>query len=162
MEIEIDMQWKYFLWAVLVGWVLGVVYDLLRLRRKIKSSNDFWINIEDIGFMVIAGVSLFLTAHFKNDGLLRWHGFIGEGLGFVCYKLIMGDNIVSAAYIAIRLIKKFIMIPIGFVVGILKRPAVFVCLKMRRVYNYVLKTIKVWRKKAENRLKNTKNAIKKK
>ncbi len=158
MEIEVDMQWKYFLWSVLVGVLMGVLYDMIRLRRKVKTGSDIWINIEDILFIFLTGVSLFLTAYFKNEGLLRWHGFIGEGLGFITYKLIVGDIVISGAYIALGIfkrifafLKRILFTPFMVVIKLLLRPFLLLSGMLKKI-------LKVWKM----RLKNTVNILSKK
>lgn len=169
MEIQIEIQWKYFLWSVAAGMCLALIYDLLRVSRRALHTRDFLVNLEDILFFVITGVILFLTAYFKNGGLLRWHGFIGALLGFAVYKLTIGDYVLRTLLWILRLIKRFLVFllkiaffPFRLVVRIFRRPAGVVVWYTKKGARRAKNTVKSQCRRVGTRVKNTVHAIKKK
>lgn len=169
MEIQIEIQWKYFLWSVAAGGLIALIYDLLRVSRRAVHTKDFWVNLEDILFFVITGVILFLTAHFKNGGLLRWHGFIGALIGFAVYKLTVGDCVLNMLLRSLRLLKrcmlfllKIILFPVRIILRLFKRPIGVVIWYTKKGVRCAKNTMKSQRRRLGTIFENAGHALKKK
>ncbi|MEG2670429.1 MAG: spore cortex biosynthesis protein YabQ [Oscillospiraceae bacterium] len=169
MNIQVDIQWKYFVWSIIAGLVIGVIYDLLRLRRRAVRTNDFWVNIEDVMFFVVCGAVFFLTAYFKNDGELRWHGFLGAIIGFVGYKLLCGDIIVESLLwfmgilkSAITFLIKIILLPVIFLFKLFKKPVTVVAWYAKKGVKQAKSTVKTHGSRVKNLFANSLKLIKKK
>ena len=169
MEIQWDLQWKYFLWSLLSGVFIAVIYDLLRVSRKAVHTKDIIINLEDILFIIMAGVVLFMTAHFKNNGELRWHGILGTAAGYLLYKLLFGDIVLNVLTQLLKILKKIlifilkiILSPLFFLYKLFRRPARCVAWYTRKGAGRARNTLKVQRTKIKNSLKASANSMKKK
>lgn len=103
----------YSLW---LGIILGVVYDILRIRRiatarsgsfgarRAPISLAMWngkgprrskvgaglLFVEDLLFALFAAVSFLLLFYSVNGGIVRWYAFVGAGMSFVVYRLTIG------------------------------------------------------------------------
>lgn len=129
MEVKFGMDLNYFLWSLLGGSILAFVYDMLRAMRKISVRSVLCINIEDIMFFLFAGAMTFFIAYTKNDGRLRWHGFLGTAGGFFVCRILFGNIVISIltriygilAKTA-ALLTKVVMLPVQLLCRLLAKP----------------------------------------
>ncbi|MBE5040253.1 spore cortex biosynthesis protein YabQ [Ructibacterium gallinarum] len=133
MELSYHIGIAYFLWSLLAGSVLALLYDVLRAVRKMAGGSGFSVNTEDILFFLFAGIILFWMAFYKNGGQLRWQGFLGTVAGFIIYRCIFRDFITNAMIrfcgIFINIltwILKMVLLPLRLVYRIIKKPFVVV------------------------------------
>jgi spore cortex biosynthesis protein YabQ len=74
----------------LVGAVIAISYDCLRVIRRIFLHGILWISLEDIIFAVLAGSVFFLELCDKNDGILRGYIFLAVFSGTAAGELLAG------------------------------------------------------------------------
>ncbi|MBQ0098375.1 MAG: spore cortex biosynthesis protein YabQ [Oscillospiraceae bacterium] len=125
MWFSLSEQTLYFLYSIVLGLILGVVYDFTRLIRS--GTNRFLrIFFADILFF---SVSAFLTVLYSlpfNDGTVRAFIFFGEIVGFLIFRLTAGE-ITSKIYPKIiflfqkftRAVEKFLIYFFNLVLKIL-------------------------------------------
>ena len=82
-EISNLGQSTAFLWSVLLGGALSVIYDLFRLDRLIFNRSVIAVAIEDILFFIISGISIFCLQLVTTNGQIRTFIFIGVIIGFL-------------------------------------------------------------------------------
>ena len=133
MEIAYPVGIDYFLWSLLTGAVLALLYDILRAVRKMTGGSGFSVNTEDILFFLLAGISMFVLAFYKNSGQLRWQGFLGTIAGFVIYRCIFKNFMIAVMVrfysFIIRIVTgilKAVFMPVQLICKILKKPFVVV------------------------------------
>ncbi len=85
MSKAISFQCQFFLISVLWGAILLVVYDVLRIARRVKKHKWFTIAAEDLLYWLIAGFFIFRLMYEQNDGIIRGFAILGMGLGMVIY-----------------------------------------------------------------------------
>ena len=94
---------RYEAWLLMMGFLTGVglmiVYDLFRLFRMAVRHNAFWVNVEDFGYWIYAGIMSFLLLYRENDGILRAYIIAAVFLGMGAYDL-------SISRIFFKLLKK--------------------------------------------------------
>lgn len=119
----------FFFFSFAAGVCAAFLYDILRVSRRIHRPTDAVVNIEDILFMTLAGVLLFVAAYLGNSGEIRWHGFIGWGMGAVSYAVIVKNRVLNAGTFLIkwtveiaRRILKVLLFPITLIMKALRRP----------------------------------------
>ncbi len=129
MELKLGATVSYFLWSLLLGWILAVIYDFFRSSRRIFKTSVFSINFQDIIFFVLVGGSLFAIAYLKNNGRLRFQGFLGFIAGFLVYRLIFRDFLVQFLVLVYELLAKMLrqllnilLFPIKILYKILAKP----------------------------------------
>lgn len=95
---------------------MSVLYDGLRISRRIFRRNVIVVGIEDIIFWSISGVYIFCTMYDFNGGSMRFNAFIFVALGMLLYEVSLSPIIVKYfslillkfKNIIVRLLKKFI------------------------------------------------------
>ncbi len=113
----------YFIWSLASGIILGFLYDILRLQRKIIRTCDIVVNVEDILFIILGGITATVLAYVVNNGFFRAYSLISIGLGFCLYRLTVGSRIVDAfacvymlACKSVELVLKFMLIPASWTI----------------------------------------------
>ena len=162
-------QGGFFLWVMAAGALAAFVYDILRISRKKIRTRDIVVIIEDIIFFVIAALILYITAYLKNSGEIRWYGFIGYALGFLIYRLLIGDRFIALSVIIIDallkviiFILKIVLFPIALVYKILRRPFMFIAWHTGKGAKKVGMVARIRKDKLKKQLKNTGKLIRKK
>ena len=88
--ISVLEQSRIFLYAVVLGTILCVLYDVFRVIRIAFGGKMTVVFIEDILFSVLALVLTFIFVVAVNNGELRFYVLVGELLGFAIYYFTFG------------------------------------------------------------------------
>lgn len=84
----------FWLYCFLTGIGITIVYDLLRIVRRVIVHPYIVVALEDILFWMFASVVLFLLLYHMNNGTVRWFAVFGLFAGMLFYKKIFGDFLV--------------------------------------------------------------------
>lgn len=74
-----------FLEAAWNGMMIAVLYDVLRILRRVVKHSDVVVGIQDYIFWVAAGIMIFSMVFQSNDGVLRGYIFLALLLGACSY-----------------------------------------------------------------------------
>ena len=114
--LTIAEQSLVFLYAILLGTLLGAIYDLFRIIRISFGGKVVAVFIEDIIFSIAALVLTFVFVIAFNNGELRFFILIGEFLGFTVYYFTVGKLTMLISKAIIKVIKRlFFLISFQFV-----------------------------------------------
>lgn len=103
-----------FLSSVLIGAVMGVVFDFFRALRRNGNTKNIIVYIQDIIFWFIVAIIIITSSFILNNGELRGYMLIGYILGALLYMLILSNYIKGMFIIIMNLISngiKFITKP---------------------------------------------------
>lgn len=125
----INLEVRFFLISALWGVLLLVVYDCLRIFRKVINHGVVWISIEDIFYWMISGVLIFRMMYEMNNGIIRGFSLIGILLGMILYKYSISEFVVK--WISFLLIK--IKMFLSKLLHILIKPLKFLFRKLRKL-----------------------------
>lgn len=95
-----------FIWSILTGAVLGVLFDLFRGFRW-EGIRDIWVYIQDIIFWIISAIVIIVSAFLINEGELRGYMLIGYLLGAGFYMLLFSCYILAIFKYINKEIRKF-------------------------------------------------------
>lgn len=92
--------------AVLLGAALMLLYDVIRICRRILPRGIILVSIEDVIYWIVFGVAVFILLYRENDGAVR--GFIvgGIAVGLFLYYQLLGRWLMKWMGILIRSLKK--------------------------------------------------------
>ena len=99
-----------FIYFIIVGMILSIVFDMFRILRRAFKTTDIVTNIEDLMFGIVTGGILLLSIFLFNNGELRFYIFIGITIGIIIYMLFFSKFFINFNMIMINLIKKIIAI----------------------------------------------------
>ncbi len=83
-----------FLYAVIFGAMLGIVYDFFRIIRNVIRHNVAAVSTEDVIFWIGTAVSSFMAVLFFNDGILRMYMILGGLAGCIIYRFTLSRLLV--------------------------------------------------------------------
>ena len=93
MEIDFYIQSQAFLYSLLFGVGLGMLYGIFKFIRVAFLSTKTAVIIADIIFMLIASVALFLYSLAMLYGYVRIYIVFGALCGFLAYRFSLGKLI---------------------------------------------------------------------
>ena len=85
MNQNIIPELYFFAASLTVGFALAVLYDLLRIFRRLLRHSLFFVSVEDFLFWFIAGIVGFYMIYVYNDGIIRLHAIVDMLLAAVLY-----------------------------------------------------------------------------
>lgn len=112
MGISVTNQAYIFLCSIVGGLVVGFIFDVFRICRKVIKTTNFITYLEDILFWIIVAIIIFVFAFITNDGELRWYAFLGVLLGTIFYNLLFSAYVITVSVTVINFIKKIILLVI--------------------------------------------------
>lgn len=102
---------QIFLFFILIGFVISILFDIFRALRKNIKTPDTITFIQDFLFLIISGtIFLFGLIKFSN-GEIRFYLFIAIFMGIIIYSLTLSDLCVIILSVIVRFCKKIILFP---------------------------------------------------
>ena len=84
---DIFQELDFFAASFLLGMLLVLVYDCLRIFRQIVRHGTAWVSVEDLCYWIGSAFAVFAMLYRKNDGLIR--GFAIGGVAAVRYIVLI-------------------------------------------------------------------------
>jgi spore cortex biosynthesis protein YabQ len=95
---------------IVAGLVVGFVYQILFLVRRIFCTYCFIVATADILFWVLVGTVIFYTMYYNNIYEFRAYIFLGIIIGLLLYIVVVKKSIDYICCILHRIIKKIFKI----------------------------------------------------
>lgn len=122
---------QFLFHALLMGIFITFVYDVIRICRRVVPHNSFFVSLEDLGFWIYCGGSVFMLMYHESNGELRWFAVFGAIGGMLLYKKLVSPLFVK--YVSFVLSK--MLEGLGKVLGWLFHPLkVLLCKTSRGTY----------------------------
>lgn len=94
-EISNRSQISSFLYAIILGVIFALLYDIFRAFRLAKSSGTINVFFQDIIYFVIISILTFIFLLSTTKGEIRAYIILGTLLGFFISKLTLSKYFVS-------------------------------------------------------------------
>lgn len=91
----LENQSMVFLWTIVIGMILGLVFDVFRILRRNGNTKDLVVYIQDAIFWIIVTIVIIVSTFLINDGELRGYMIFGYILGALFYMLLFSKMIRS-------------------------------------------------------------------
>ena len=142
-------QLTNFIYFIITGMTLGVIFDIFRILRKSFKTSDIITNIQDILFGIITGTILLSAIFLFNNGELRLYLFLGIVFGIIIYMLSISKYFIKINIIIINFIKRIIILitkPFIFLLKFIKKlffkPISFICINLKLLFNKIFNNFK--------------------
>jgi spore cortex biosynthesis protein YabQ len=149
MNDAIMVELRFFGTSVLWGVILLIVYDVLRIIRRIIIHNGFFVAFEDLIYWVVSSLLIFRMMYQQNNGIIRGFAILAMLLGMILYHSIFSEILVDAISglfnKIIDLIGKFISLifrPVRFLLRKIKKLFLWSFSKIKKFILFLLKTLK--------------------
>lgn len=100
-------QLSIFVSSLGLGFLLGVLYDILRALRLSVTKSKIAVVIFDILYFVLFGLITFIFILALNKGEIRFYIIIGELIGAIFYYISLGIAVIKITDKLIALLKHF-------------------------------------------------------
>lgn len=100
-------QLAIFATSLGVGFLLGVLYDVIRALRLSLTKSKIAILVCDIIYFLLFGLISFLFILALNKGEIRFYIIVGELIGAFFYYISLGIAVIKITDKAISLLRKF-------------------------------------------------------
>ncbi|MCT4597513.1 MAG: spore cortex biosynthesis protein YabQ [Vallitalea sp.] len=145
-----------FMLSVLNGLFLGVIYDFIRIFRRIIKHSRLVVNVEDFIFWVFGSLIIFIEIFNNNDGTIRGFLYIGVFLGLILYFLLISKWVLTIFMKLYGIIKKIL----AFIFKIIIKPIKLIFHPLIIIHRKAYKLLKKFRKWLIIRYKKMKKQIK--
>lgn len=76
-----------FIYFSISGMICGFIFDLFRAKRKIFTTSNWLVYIEDLSFWLIVGAIALYTSYISSNGQVRVYMLIAMLMGMIIYFL---------------------------------------------------------------------------
>ena len=118
MSSQIVEETLFLYHSVLLGVFVAVIYDIIRIFRRVVKHNRFFLSLEDILYWVFCAWEVFYLLYKESSGVLRWFAILGIALGMFLYLISISRFVV---YFISKVVNKCLHI-VGKAIGILLLP----------------------------------------
>ncbi len=91
-------QDRVFIVMFFLGLLLGVLYDMFKIKRHIITTKGFLLIIDDILFSTLSIVLFLLAVFIVNNGAFRWFEPFSCLVGFYVYRATVSRPVLKCAY----------------------------------------------------------------
>ena len=116
---QIELDTSLFLFSILLGFCLGLYYEIFRFLRLALPHNTFLVFLEDLAFFLPVTVVFLLFTFAFSDGVVRWFSVFGFWMGFLLYLGTVGrilrffsDRILRFVRFLLRLLYRITLAPL--------------------------------------------------
>ncbi len=109
-----------FLSFFAVGIILGIIYDIFKVKRKLLGFNTVTLFIDDFFYSLLSLVLIITSVFVFNNGIIRWYEFLMCAFGFLLYNATISKaviyvmfSIIEFLHRVIKLLLSWMMIPIS-------------------------------------------------
>lgn len=169
MEISVEMQISIFLTAFICGAIIGFIYDLFRIWRKVHNPPYWLVTVQDIIFWMISLIIIFLRIYNTYNSQMRLFEIFASALGCFLYFITLSKFIIKISVSAINLLKKvtvfavkIFLLPLLFFYKFVKKPAMSAFNKSKSKIRKINKIFKNYSIKLKKNFSFIKKIIKKK
>lgn len=152
-------QSLFFLYSVILGAVLSVVFDCFRVIRTVFPHTGFMVAIEDIIFCIIWGLAVFVFSVELSRGEVRGYYFLGNLLGFLICHYTAGNVFVNAvrkiAWFVKKVLRKIYQIILLPVIKVIT----LICQKVIGIFVGIYRKLKINANKRKMLLKDNKKML---
>ena len=92
--------------AFFSGALITIVYDVIRIFRRLISHGNFLIGVEDFLFWMWTALWIFSVLYRENDGNLRMYTLLFMAVGMIFYHKTLSGPLVGIFGKAIKKLKK--------------------------------------------------------
>lgn len=122
MIFDMNRQIALFLFSLINGMVVGILYDFYRVIRGFEKQSKIIVAIQDILFWILTGIIVFILMMYTNYAYMSFNVFMYGALGFIVYlkfvseiAIISLDKIVRIINTIIRIVFNWVFYPLRII-----------------------------------------------
>lgn len=95
MSSFIFQEGQFLFASVCLGAGIALVYDGLRIFRRVVRHGIWLVSMEDLLYWVFVSFGIFGLLYYENSGTFRWFSVLGAAAGMLVYKALFGRFLVE-------------------------------------------------------------------
>ena len=95
MSETIYAEFNTFCYAIMLGAFCGIIYDIIRIFRRIIKKKIAVTDVEDIIYWLVVSVLMFMLMYRENGGMVRGYAIISMAAGMILYEISIGKFFVK-------------------------------------------------------------------
>ena len=103
--VSIAEQTAMFIGSIVAGFIMGMLFDLLRALKKTLHIKRFLPVMDGVFWLFCLGIS-FGALYITGDGVFRWFAFFGFLCGVTLYMLVFSKPTMKFMIISLKFLKK--------------------------------------------------------
>lgn len=132
--------------SFLMGMFILLVYDFIRIFRRLIPHGVLWVGMEDMLFWIVSALALFAMLYRENSGYIRGFVIGGVLVGMVLYNSVLSPLVVKGSVFLWKKIFFVVSRPFAWIAHIFHRPLGFLKKVGKKVIRFFKKQLKkVWR-----------------
>lgn len=148
MQNSLSFQVFGFAVSIAGGFLLGALYDVLRIWRDFFHSHARAVFFQDFFYMAFCALFSFLLALPLGEGAVRVYLLAGEALGWFVYYFTVGQVTARLFRAVSRFLYRHIFTPLG---GLLSRAAGWFGKKSKSVADFLKKIARTGKKRLKRK-----------
>lgn len=108
MNATITSQMTIFLYSILLGSILCLIFDGFRVLNAVLKINLKRIFFEDVFYFILSALITFTYILVVNMGEIRFYIILGEIIGWIIYRISIGKFVYKAALNAVKFLIKWV------------------------------------------------------
>lgn len=113
MSRMIIWEGDYLFSCFLLGMILMLAYDILRIIRIVLPHRSFFTGLEDMIYWLAVSGAVFVTLYRGNDGIIRWYAVAAIILAMLLFNLCISRFLVPV-------IGRLLRVPVDFLGKVLQ------------------------------------------
>lgn len=131
-----------FLYTLLTGIILGVIFDFYRVFRGICRPHIWITSITDLMYWLLATILVFVALLVGNSGEVRLYVFIGLLLGVVLYYRLASRVVICLVLKALKIVQLIMHKGYWLVFKVIYRPLKYGCRLFHKLLHDLFNMIK--------------------
>lgn len=116
MSESVYAEMEMFAVAFVYGVAILLIYDVLRIIRRVIPHGQVRMAIEDMLFWICVTLAIFKMLFYRNDGALRFYIIASSMLGMFIYSITVSRYIVKYVSKFLNKIVKYLLKPLKIVI----------------------------------------------
>ncbi|MFZ5966664.1 MAG: spore cortex biosynthesis protein YabQ [Bacillota bacterium] len=152
-----------FLSTLYGGMIIGFMYDLYRIFRRLFKPKKIATIVQDFFFWICITIVAASVLLFSNSGQLRFYTFLGFAVGTVAYNRLLSTYVIRLIIFLLQTIKKWIEVfikvlyyPIKVVIKITRGPRMWIKKKTKPIHDKIMRLRKLPKRMARELRKSFK------
>jgi Spore cortex protein YabQ (Spore_YabQ). len=104
----------FLLHAFVSGMWITLIYDILRIWRRVQPHKGLLVSLEDLIFWIFCALYIFQLMHRESNGSLRWFAVTGALAGMLLYKKTVSGILVRYVSRALCWVRDQLCRALGF------------------------------------------------
>lgn len=111
----VNSQAILFIIFLIIGFIIGILFDFFRILRKSFKTGIIITSIEDIIFWLLTGIIILYSVFIFNNGIIRGYMFLSILIGVLFYMITLSSMIITMNVLIINFLRKILQILINFI-----------------------------------------------